>query len=127
MRKRPIVNPKKLHNNSFKEQLDHHTEEANYNMKRIKLHNNTENFCNRGNTFLYKYLVTKTVNEIKITILSYKTLRTKYKSIPSILRRAFASGEFMAARAFGKYELLTSITSFPGYNMRDSGLGVDWV
>ena len=33
----------------------------------------------------------------------------------------------MAERAFGKSALPTSITGFPGQNMRDEGLGVDCV
>jgi len=48
-------------------------------------------------------------------------------NIPSIEKRAFANGDCIATRAFGKSELPTSITGLPGWNMRESGFGVDCV
>lgn len=48
------------------------------------------------------------------------------QSIPSVAKSAFARSEFISARAFGKPALPTS-TEFQGQNMRDNGLGVDWV
>ena len=47
-----------------------------------------------------------------------------HRTLPSIPKMALANGEVMAARAFGKSELPTSITGFPGWNIKDDGFGV---
>jgi hypothetical protein len=46
---------------------------------------------------------------------------------PSMPKRAFARGELMAERAFGKSALPASITGFPGQNISDKGFGVSCV
>lgn len=55
-----------------------------------------------------------------------KEKRAKQK-LPSMPKSDLASGEAIAVRAFGKSEFPTSITGFPGQNIRDEGFGVGWV
>lgn len=54
-------------------------------------------------------------------------IKVEETNVPSILKRAFASGDPIATREFGKSELPTSITGFPGKNISEDGFGVPCV
>lgn len=51
-------------------------------------------------------------------------IKVEETNVPSILKRAFASGDPIATREFGKSELPTSMNGFPGKNISETGFGV---